>query len=204
MKFRNTKTGEVFSGSILRRYKPFCHATICSKCPLQGPVTNCADTSDCSIWVVEHPHKAARLMGYEVVEDEKEEANMDKPRICEVLGVEVGEHFKIEGYKGEYHINDCGVLKWGGQTSDDAIYEAINHPGRIIRKPQWTKLMEKAEWIWSTGNVYTCSSCGEKTHVDECMGNPIYNFCPFCMAPMTDEAVQMVMERLEALKDGKE
>ena len=69
MKFRNPETGEVFSGSILRRYNPFCHATICSKCPLQGPVTNCADTSDCSIWVVEHPHEAARLMGFEVVED---------------------------------------------------------------------------------------------------------------------------------------
>lgn len=69
----------------------------------------------------------------------KEETNMDKPRICEVLGVEMGEHFKIEGYKGEYHINDCGVLKWGGQTSDDAIYEAINHPERIIRKPRWTE-----------------------------------------------------------------
>lgn len=64
---------------------------------------------------------------------------MDKPRICEVLGVEVGEHFKIKGYKGEYHINGCGVLKWGGQTSDDAIYEAINHPDRIIRKPRWTE-----------------------------------------------------------------
>ena len=28
-------------------------------------------------------------------------------------------------------------------------------------------------------------------------------FCDACGAPMTDEAVQMVMERLEALKDGK-
>ena len=28
-------------------------------------------------------------------------------------------------------------------------------------------------------------------------------FCPFCGKPLTDEAVQMVMERLEALKDGK-
>ena len=64
--------------------------------------------------------------------------------------------------------------------------------------------VEKAEWIWSTGGVYICSSCGEKTHVDECMGTPIYNFCPFCMAPMTDEAVQMVMERLEALYETAE
>ena len=30
------------------------------------------------------------------------------------------------------------------------------------------------------------------------------NFCPSCGAPMTDEAVDMVMERLEALKDGKD
>ena len=29
------------------------------------------------------------------------------------------------------------------------------------------------------------------------------NFCPACGRPMTDEAVDMVMERLEALKDGK-
>ena len=27
-------------------------------------------------------------------------------------------------------------------------------------------------------------------------------FCPICGKPLTDEAVQMVMERLEALKDG--
>lgn len=70
-------------------------------------------------------------------------------------------------------------------------------------RPVSREMVEKAEWIWSTGDVYTCSSCGEKTHVDECMGNPIYNFCPFCMAPMTDEAVEMVMERMEALKDDQ-
>ena len=29
------------------------------------------------------------------------------------------------------------------------------------------------------------------------------NFCPHCGGAKTDEAVQMVMERLEALKDGK-
>ena len=62
-------------------------------------------------------------------------------------------------------------------------------------RPVSREQVEKAEWIWSTWDVYICSSCGEKTHVDECMGTPIYNFCPFCMAPMTDEAVDMVMER---------
>ena len=66
-------------------------------------------------------------------------------------------------------------------------------------RPVSREQVERAEWIWSTGDVYICSSCGEKTHVDECMENPIYNFCPFCMAPMTDEAVEMVLERMEAL-----
>ena len=28
-------------------------------------------------------------------------------------------------------------------------------------------------------------------------------FCPFCGKPLTDESVEMVMERMEALKDGK-
>ena len=28
-------------------------------------------------------------------------------------------------------------------------------------------------------------------------------FCPFCSRPLTDEAVEMVLERLEELKDGK-
>ena len=28
------------------------------------------------------------------------------------------------------------------------------------------------------------------------------SFCPACGAPMTDKAVQMVMERLEGMKDG--
>ena len=43
-----------------------------------------------------------------------------------------------------------------------------------------------------------CSACGEYlTASDEypCTGH----FCPNCGAPMTDEAVDMVMERLEAL-----
>mgnify|MGYP005792835993 CR=1 FL=1 len=41
-----------------------------------------------------------------------------------------------------------------------------------------------------------CSECGS-------IETPLarHRFCPSCGAPMTDEAVEMVMERLEALKD---
>ena len=88
-----------------------------------------------------------------------------------------------------------------GKQDTERIAKAMCIVGKALR-PVSREQVKKAEWIWSTGDVYICSSCGEKTHVDECMGTPIYNFCPFCMAPMTDEAVDMVMERLEALKDG--
>ena len=49
----------------------------------------------------------------------------------------------------------------------------------------------------------TCSVCGNwlvGSDEYDCSGH----FCPACGRAMTDEAVQMVMERLEALKDGKD
>lgn len=43
-----------------------------------------------------------------------------------------------------------------------------------------------------------CSKCGKQSP------DNFLNFCGYCGAPMTDEAVEMVVERLEALKDGPE
>ena len=43
-----------------------------------------------------------------------------------------------------------------------------------------------------------CSVCGYRTT----WGHG-FRFCPACGRAMTDEAMEMVMERLEALKDGK-
>ena len=40
---------------------------------------------------------------------------------------------------------------------------------------------------------YSCSKCGGRGHLSK------RNFCDFCGAPMTDKAVDMVMERLEAM-----
>lgn len=41
-----------------------------------------------------------------------------------------------------------------------------------------------------------CSKCGKQSP------DNFLNFCGYCGAPMTDEAVQMVMERLEALHEN--
>lgn len=41
-----------------------------------------------------------------------------------------------------------------------------------------------------------CSKCGKQSP------DNFLNFCGYCGAPMTDEAVEMVMERLEEMKNG--
>ena len=59
----------------------------------------------------------------------------------------------------------------------------------------------RGEWRSIHGlSEYYCSRCGEEFEI-HAYDKGKYRFCPHCMAPMTDEAVQMVMERLEALKD---
>lgn len=59
----------------------------------------------------------------------------------------------------------------------------------------------RGEWVGVPSmGVYdtVCSKCGY------CPGIRFWSsgFCPHCGAPMTDEAVEIVMERLEAQKDG--
>lgn len=61
---------------------------------------------------------------------------------------------------------------------------------------------EKVETIdGSPVKSSTCSACGNWLVGSDEYGCAGY-FCPACGRAMTDEAVQIVMERLEALKDG--
>ena len=56
---------------------------------------------------------------------------------------------------------------------------------------------------WEPGNPI-CPICG-KDKFDgldaDIWADWMPNFCPYCGAPMTDKAVDMVMKRLEALRD---
>ena len=188
MRFRNPETGEVFL-SISSAADYFCRENDCflQTCPLKEKT----DGKPCVDWANAHPHEAARLMGYEVVEEDghftederkayqdmlnragrptgvkiedlmqdcdqsqksrnsvakKEEANMDKPRICEVLGVEPEEKFEIRGNTlGRFRINKYGTFQieisndcWGSSTVE-CLNNLINHPENIARKPRFTE-----------------------------------------------------------------
>lgn len=77
---------------------------------------------------------------------------------------------------------------------------------------------EQVEKVWrGCNNCRTCNSCAYryiKAEEEPCWScntniysnykpEPNRKFCSACGAPMTDEAVEMVIKRLEALKDGK-
>ena len=44
-------------------------------------------------------------------------------------------------------------------------------------------------WEWVTGDIYRCTACNCKAHVEEAMGRPVWGHCPNCGAKMdeTDE-----------------
>ena len=69
---------------------------------------------------------------------------------------------------------------------------------RPVSREQVEKVW-RGEWVkCKHADYYVCNKCStvSKTGEDE--------FCKSCGAPMTDEAVQMVMERLEALHEVAE
>ena len=67
----------------------------------------------------------------------------------------------------------------------------------MISRDQVEKVW-RGEWkCHGDCGVTECSTCG--WNIEEYVGN--YIFCPVCGAAMTDEAVDMVMKRLEALYD---
>ena len=168
MKLRS-KTGEI-ALTIEQALEQFCDSKKdCDYCELRELVQQYAGTKKpCHEYVRNNPNEAARLMGYEVVDKhtpthekthadaienarvQLEEANMDKPRICEVLGVEVGEPFDLlNSARNPYHIDaDGDMVDKDGNWCGEAICVAINHPDRIIRKPRFTdQEVERAKAI---------------------------------------------------------
>ena len=80
---------------------------------------------------------------------------------------------------------------------------------RPVSREQVEKVW-RGEWMGSADgyadgelvyDTWECSHCGYVID-EEDDPDMLPQFCPKCYAAMTDEAVQMVLERLEAMKDG--
>lgn len=109
---------------------------------------------------------------------------MDKPRICEVLGVEAMERitYKDRTYEETFFFTEDGQPMFYNREINDAdighiLVEAINHPDRIIRKPkqeQGEKKVDKLLKDWTLGEVEKlCHDLGK-----DCDGCPFYvDYC---------------------------
>lgn len=114
------------------------------------------------------------------------------------------------------HLRNDWFMSLGGQLcvdedKKDAFLEAVGMGIKALR-PVSREQVEKVwmgEWMGSADgyadgelvyDTWTCSECG---HIIDEEDDPdmLPQFCPHCGAPMTDEAVDMVMERLEALHE---
>ena len=87
-----------------------------------------------------------------------------------------------------------------GKQDTERIAKAMCIVGKALR-PVSREQVEKvwrAHWNESThlGGFVYCSRCGYNA-----LEANNYTFCPKCGSPFTDEAVEIVVERLEALKD---
>jgi hypothetical protein len=135
---------------------------MCCDCAHGGPCCSWDENEGCqcrkkdgSCWV---PYTKGEANLDEAIEKYlkiKEDANMDKPRICEVLGVEPEEKFEIRGNTlGRFRINKYGTFQieisndcWGFSTVE-CLNNLINHPENIARKPRWTEQeVERAKAI---------------------------------------------------------
>ena len=111
----------------------------------------------------------------------------------------------LKQYQGyEPMFPDGETLKHAFDLTDETVDTLLT----ALRPASW----EQVERVWRSywdgfSNDYAdgyevydewqCRKCGFEVETDEPETLP--RFCPACGAPMTDEAVQMVMERLEAL-----
>ena len=102
-------------------------------------------------------------------------------------------------YQGYEQMDDGVVRKHAFDLTDETV-DALLTALRPVSREQVEKMRGK---FFQAGiddvaqDTWRCSRC----LVQEFGNIQGINFCPSCGAPMTDEAVDMVMERLEALRD---
>ena len=92
------------------------------------------------------------------------------------------------------HIETETLSEWVNAWQETAI-SALRPVSREQVEKVWT-----AEWTVDEFG-HKCSKCGEYLPDGEDVRKP--QFCPECGRAMTDEAMQMVMKKLEVLHNGK-
>lgn len=85
------------------------------------------------------------------VNQEKKVSNLNNPRICEILGVEIGEEFTYPGMSCSFRITESGFIKCSDGDIKMCVPTLINFPEKIIHLPHWTtEEMNRAQNLLET------------------------------------------------------
>lgn len=134
---------------------------------VEGMCCDCAHGGPCCDWSENEDCQHKKEDGTCWVPYTKEEANMDKPRICEVLGVEVGERFSISPVEKQLYVSESGnIIDDDRHLFAQLFVDAINHPDRIIRKPRFTQQEVESANIISV-------LFPEATHIERLRGSKV-------------------------------
>ena len=96
---------------------------------------------------------------------------------------------------------------YDGLYSEDDLTPEVAESVLAALRPVSREQVEKVwrgEWVHKRSpydyKIFVCKKCWKQISIQ----GENMDFCPACGAAQTDEAVQMVLERLEAMKDGKD
>ena len=112
----------------------------------------------------------------------------------------------LKQYQGYESMSPDGEkLKHAFDLTDETVDTLLSALRPISREQvekvwrgEWREeIVKRCDWKGHKREYYQPNSCS-KCHKPD-TGEGKSKFCPNCGAPMTDEAVEMVMERLEAL-----
>ena len=108
-----------------------------------------------------------------------------------------------EQYETCKRIYDCSADQRKSYPNVPQFMEALGMALTALRPVSREQVEKVWRGGWEPGDPI-CPICG-KDKFDgldaDIWADWMPNFCPHCGAPMTDEAVDMVMKRLEALRD---
>lgn len=137
-KFCSPKTGEVFE-DITSAWEAFCAGLkdACPACPLTASKTGRNFT--CNDFVVKFTSEAARLMGYEVVEDKEEPTDKtDKPRFTKEEVAQAKDIRHVFGREDTIRRTDDGALCYGNIILNSSLLPSLR-PGQSVRLEEIVK-----------------------------------------------------------------
>ena len=111
-----------------------------------------------------------------------------------------------EQYETCKRIYDCSADQRKNYPNVPQFMEALSMSLSALRpvSREWVEMVWRSEWNQDEHGRVVCNRCGSIAAIGT--ENALHNakkydrFCFYCGALMTDEAVQMVMERMETIR----